>query len=227
MWVICAAVNVVLNIIRGDFLENLIGKRFGRLLVLSETTLPKGKWNVKAYVCQCDCGNVKTIRRDGLISGHSTSCGCYRVEAARKATMTHGLSKGSKNHHPLYDVWSTMIQRCHNKNSKSYSSYGGRGISVCDEWRHNFQSFYDWSLKHGYQKGMSIDRINNDKGYYPENCRWVTQYTQSRNKRNNIIVTYLGQEMILQDVSNITHIPPSTLYYRYKHGKPIVITCGS
>lgn len=208
-------------------MQSLVGQRIGRLEVVQETTVRKGRWNVSAYVCRCDCGNAKTLRRDYLISGKAKSCGCYRVEAARAATKTHGFSKGSAHHHPLYDVWSSMIQRCHNKNNNGYSNYGGRGISVCEEWRTDFQSFYDWAMLCGYKKGVSLDRIDNNKGYSPDNCRWVTQYTQSRNKRNNLMVTYLGKEMTLQDVADKTHIPRSTLYYRYTHGKPIVTACGN
>lgn len=208
-------------------MESLVGKRIGRLLVLSETTLPKGKWNVTAYTCQCDCGNIKTMRRDYLLSGRAKSCGCYRKEATRKATMTHGLSKGSHNHHPLYDVWSSMIQRCHNQNNKSYSSYGARGIKVCDDWRTDFQQFYDWSIANGYEHGLQIDRINVNDGYSPSNCRWVSTFVQARNKRSNFNVTFNGEKHCLTDVSKETGIPVGTLRYRYIHGKPLVKSCAN
>lgn len=197
------------------------------LEVIQETTVKKGRWNNAAYICKCDYGNLKVLRRDYLLSGRAKSCGCYRNLAAIKATKTHGMSKGSIHHHPLYDVWSSMIQRCYNKNNKGYSNYGGRGISVCDEWRTDFQSFYDWSMSNGYMKGLSLDHIDNDKSYSPDNCRWATQHTQSRNKRTNLRVMYLGKEMTLQDIANETHIPRSTLYYRHIHEKPLVTACAN
>lgn len=207
-------------------MSDLVGKRIGKLLVLSKTTVKKytkkGTWNISAYVCLCDCGNKKTLRRDYLISGRAKSCGCYRAEAAANATRTHGKSKGSKNHHPLYDVWSSMIQRCHNKNVKGYGLYGGRGITVCDKWLKDFENFYKWSMANGYRKGLSIDRINNNEGYSPENCRWTTSYEQSRNKRTNITIEFQGKRQCLQDVADSLGVNRSTLNYRYKHGLPLV-----
>lgn len=120
-----------------------------------------------------------------------------------------------------------MIQRCHNKNNKSYANYGGRGIEVCSEWRGNFQSFYDWALSVGYRKGLSLERVDNDKGYSPDNCKWATLYEQSRNKRTSLKVEFQGEEMTLQDVANKTGIPRNTLYYRYTHGKPLFTSCAN
>lgn len=208
-------------------MENLIGKQIGNLLVISETRTKKGRWSVLAYVCQCDCGNIKTMRRDYLLSGRAKSCGCYRMEAARKATITHGLSKGSQFHHPLYDVWSSMIQRCHNENNKGYPNYGARDIKVCDEWRTSFQIFFDWAIAKGYRRGLQIDRIDVNKGYSASNCRWVSSFEQARNKTTNVLINLEGEVITLQDLANITGVSRSTLYYRYKHNKPLIIVCAN
>lgn len=201
-----------------------IGQRIGKLTVLAKTKKKKGPWNVAASVCKCDCGIVKTFRDDYLKSGRVRSCGCARIEAARRATMKHGLSKCSANHHPLYDVWSSMIQRCHNPRNKGYQIYGARGIAVCEEWRKDFSKFYAWVMANGYEHGLQIDRINVNKGYSPENCRLVTAYVQARNKRTNIYVTYQGKRMTLQDAANAIGVKRSTVYYRYMHGKPLDVS---
>ena len=197
---------------------NLIGQRFGRLTVIN-TYRKDGR---RYCLCSCVCGTVKEIREDAIKSGVTVSCGCYGREARLKATRKHGLSKCSKNYHPLYAVWDGMIQRCTNPNHKGYHLYGGRGITVCDEWRNDFMSFYRWAIANGYKKGKQIDRIDNDGNYCPENCRWVTVAENARNKRNNVLVEFRGKTMVLQDVANITGINPSTLYYRHKKGLPLI-----
>lgn len=192
--------------------------RFGRLVVLDKIREKKRIY----FVCKCDCGNIKKIRRDSLVSGVTVSCGCFGREQRSKATKKHGLSQGSNTPHPLYRVWDSMIQRCSNQKNSSYHLYGGRGINVCDEWRHDFESFYLWSMRNGYQKGKQIDRIDNNKGYSLSNCRWVTPAQNARNKRTNIFVEFLGETMCLQDIANITNIDRGTLLYRLQKGKPLL-----
>ena len=134
---------------------------------------------------------------------------------------SHGMSKGSCDHHPLYDVWSSMIQRCHNPNNNGYSFYGKRGITVCHDWKTSFEAFYTWSLENDYQKGLQIDRIDVNKGYSPFNCRFVSTHVQARNRRSNTTVEHSGKTLCLQDISNQTNISRSTLLYRHKQSKPL------
>lgn len=159
---------------------DIINKRFGRLLVLS----CEGKYRDKDYLykCQCDCGNIKLIARRSLISSNTKSCGCIKIEKLRQ-NKKHGLRK-----HPLYKIWYAMKDRCHNKNCIAYKNYGGRGIKVCDEWKNDFKKFYDWANENGYKRNLSIDRINNNGNYEPNNCRWATSEEQGNNKRNNIFI---------------------------------------
>lgn len=135
--------------------------------------------NKKHYgIYKCGCGaNFKAVV-SRIKSGHTKSCGCFRKKSTSERRYIHGMT-----HHPLYGVWGDMKKRTSDKNNKSFENYGGRGISVCDEWKDDFTSFYNWSINNGYKKGIEIDRIDNDGNYEPSNCRWVDRIIQAQNKR--------------------------------------------
>lgn len=157
---------------------DLTGQRFGRLVALSYEA---GKWT-----CQCDCGNITQAIGGNLRSGNTTSCGCFRAEILDgRLRRTHGMS-----YTPAFAVWKGMIQRCSDPNTVGWEHYGGRGITVCDSWK-VFENFYR-DMKEP-PPGKSIDRIDNDAGYSPENCRWATRKEQNRNTRRNLQVEYSGQ----------------------------------
>jgi hypothetical protein len=154
---------------------DLIGKNFCRLTVLSRAD--NNRYGKSQWLCECKCGNLTTVIGSKLNSGHTQSCGCLQAERAVEANKTHG-NTGS----PEYNSWSSMIQRCTNKNRKAYPDYGGRGISVCETWLNSFEVFLnDMGKKPSYSH--SIDRIDNNKGYYPDNCRWSTPQQQKTNQR--------------------------------------------
>ena len=144
------------------------------------------------WECVCDCGKTTCVLTVNLTQGRTKSCGCLKNEKLIQRSTTH-----NQRHTKLYEVWKTLKQRCINPNSQAYKNYGGRGISVCDDWRDSFPSFYDWSMKNGYKEGLSIDRIDNNGNYCPENCRWVDKRTQANNTRTNHYLTYLGQTKTL------------------------------
>ena len=129
---------------------------------------------------------------------------------------THNMSRTN-----IYHTWRNMKARCDNPNLKSYQRYGGRGITVCDEWVKSFQAFYEWAITNGYQKGLTLDRIDNDKGYCPENCRWATWEQQSRNKSRNVMLTYNGKTQCMTDWAKERGISFDAIKKRYRTGKPI------
>lgn len=137
-----------------------------------------GGSKARKAIFMCECGNEISKPIYIIKSKRIKSCGCKREELLQQARTHHGLSK-----HPLMKRWDAMIGRCYRSNVKYYYNYGGRGITVCEEWKNNFKSFYDWSIANGYDDGLTIDRIDNDGNYEPSNCRWVTRTVQSRNTR--------------------------------------------
>ena len=156
-------------------LDNLTGRNFGRLTVLqrAESVNKRTLW-----VCKCECGKEIIAESYNLKTGHTQSCGCLQREATSKANTTHGQRTTR-----LYRIWNCMKTRCYRKSYHAYKHYGGRGIRVCDEWLNNFNNFYDWAMANGYDDSLAIDRIDCNKGYNPQNCRWVTMAEQNKNKR--------------------------------------------
>lgn len=162
------------------------------MLTVIDVVFPEGSKRQK-LVCKCDCGNTVLIFPYQFDASQSQiSCGCIKHRTPYNAT--HKLSKTK-----LYHVWESMRLRCYASGNKKYYYYGGRGITVCDEWRNNFIAFQEWSLSHGYQEGLTIDRIDNNQGYSPDNCRWVTRAIQQRNMRRNVVITYQGKTQVLKD----------------------------
>lgn len=162
--------------------KDLTGQRFGRLTVIRRDG--SSRQGLAAWLCRCDCGRECVVEGAMLRKGNTKSCGCLHSEAARERWTTHGQSDSRLN-----SIWQAMKQRCYNSSNKNYNRYGGRGITVCDEWLNDFKAFYIWAMANGYDENApygqcTIDRIDNDKGYNPENCRWVDMKTQNNNKSN-------------------------------------------
>ena len=191
---------------------DISGKVFNRLTVISRADKDihgRSKWH-----CLCDCGSETIVRSCNLSSGHTKSCGCFH----REATTKHGYG-----YHKLYEVWRHMVDRCYNKSSNRYYRYGSRGISVCDEWKNDVGLFVRWLEKNGYKKGISnIDRINNNKGYYPGNCRVINKELNAKNKCNSVYVVFKGVKMLLIDLADRFNIKRCTLRARIlKYGMSV------
>lgn len=194
--------------------EDLTGQRFGRLKVISFAYKKRRQthWN-----CICDCGNSCISGIGNLHNGQSSSCGCLKREKARERLLKHKHSSDK-----IYLVWKSIKKRCNNVNDKCYKNYGARGIKVCDKWQNDFMEFYNWSIQNGYKeecsnKGknkLSIDRIDNNADYCPENCRWATNIQQARNKRNNLKVEYNGEVRVLRDLCDELNVPYTLIYNR-------------
>lgn len=188
---------------------DLSGERYGRLVVV-DRALNDGKrtmWN-----CVCDCGNRVTVRAENLRSGNTKSCGC--IEKDRPNRTTHGLSKSRIN-----SVFNSMKQRCYNKNNYEYANYGGRGIKICDEWLNDRRAFYRWAVENGYDDSAeygecTIDRIDVNGDYCPENCRFVDLFVQANNTRKNKYYMYCGEKHTLAEWARIKGIKYIDLYMK-------------
>lgn len=188
---------------------NLIGHVFGKLTVIEESDKPY-KYHRK-WVCKCTCGNITHVDGASLRRGMSNSCGCNRHEITH--STTHGYSSSK-----VFKIWSSMFSRCTNKNVVNYPLYGGRGITICDSW-YKFENFLkDMGLPNDSD---SIDRIDNDKGYFSENCRWASAKIQANNKSTSLNLTYCGITMTAASWIEFSKIPAGTFYYKYRKGIPI------
>ena len=204
--------------------QDLTGKKFGRLTVIkylgSDT-----KWRESQWLCSCECGNVTVVTSRRLNKGITKSCGCLVGELASSRFTTHGLSTTR-----IYNIWKEMRDRCYNKKSSGYYLYGDRGIKICDEWlikgpngeNDGFKKFNDWAINNGYADNLTIDRIDPNKNYCPENCRWISGKTQSNNRRNNHYIRLnLGLKEFIYTISEwaeISKIPHSTIRSRLRIG---------
>lgn len=189
----------------GRHILDLTGLRFGRLVVKKFHHRDRDTW----WECICDCGRTTIVRTNHLRSGNTSSCGCYLVDSH----IVHGDANTR-----LYHIWINMKARCCNPNHPRYKDYGGRGITICSEWREDFQNFKDWALnKGGYSDHKSIDRIDNNKrecGYSPENCRFTNDVVQANNKNNNYRLTMDGRTQTLSEWAREYGIHPKTLQSR-------------
>jgi hypothetical protein len=159
-------------------LKDLQGERRGRLT--AETYLGKGKHGKHYWLCRCDCGKVKTLTTSTFNNGYTLSCGCLRVEALRvnrRDPTRQGLSISQKK---LYAIYHSMKDRCYNERNCRYKYYGGRGVTVCEDWLSGVVAFVNWALTNGYEEGLSIDRLDSSQGYHPNNCEWVSVAENSR-----------------------------------------------
>ena len=199
------------DICRWSYLD-LTGKVFGSLTVISKHSSGNGEviWN-----CKCDCGNVIQVSTGKLNFGLTTSCGCAKRNRIIERSTTHGLSNTR-----LYKIWCDMKKRCCNYSSKRYKDYGGRGIAVCNEWKNDFMSFYNWAMANGYKENLTIERKDVNGNYCPENCTWITKSEQSRNQRKTIRYTIFGIEKPLIEWCEYAEIKNSRAYQRYRNGNP-------
>lgn len=193
--------------------QDLTGRRFGKLTVIerAETTYGKTRW-----YCKCDCGKHTVTIAHKLLAGIVKSCGC-----TRRLTTTHGMT-GTR----LYVEWQNIKKRCLYSKSESYHKYGGRGISICEEWKNSFESFMDWALSNGYTDELTIERIDVNGNYCPENCKWIPMVEQSKNLRKSLFLEHNGEKKILSDWCRDLNFPYSRAVQRHRkmrdRGKEIV-----
>ena len=190
----------------------LPGMRYGKLIVVKEAPRTSPTSLKRRVLCRCDCGGVATVQVGNLVSSHTVSCGCALKEFGRNKA-THGGSRhvnGKQKLSPEFTAWRQMMGRCYRPKSGNYKDYGGRGITVCDEWKSNFANFLR-DMGRRPDPNLTLDRIDNSKGYSKENCRWATRSEQMRNTRRSVWVEVCGQRKVMVDWSKLLGIPYRTL----------------
>lgn len=187
-------------------INQLVNQRFGKLTVLRRAERNSKSGNAM-WVCKCDCENIVTVIGSHLRSGHTTSCGCNRIS---ERSMGHSKDR-------LYRTWSGMHNRCYDPTHDRYKWYGGKGISICDEWQ-DFMTFRTWALANGYNDDLTIDRIDSDGNYRPDNCQWVDMKVQANNRNNNRVLQYKSKKYTATQLAEAHGMSPHTVFNRLKLG---------
>lgn len=189
------------------------------ITVIRRANSPEDHPKSPLWECECSCGNVFYVTSNNLLNGNTHSCGCYKRNMCSErssARIKHGAASvsASDDQKRLFRIWVDMRRRCSNAERHEYAHYGGRGIHVCDEWDNSFIAFYEWALLNGYSSGLTIDRIDVNDGYCPQNCRWADDITQANNTTTNHMIEYNGETHTIAEWSRITGIKYSALIQR-------------
>lgn len=197
-----------------SLLIDLTGKTFGRLTVLGRV---ENRGKDACWRCRCECGAEIVVRGNHLRNGHTKSCGCALRDWAAQRFTVHGMSSTK-----LHRVLRSIRMRCLNPNDIGYKHYGGRGISICEEWKNDAEAFFSWALANGYREGLTIDRIDNEGDYCPDNCRFVDRFIQMNNRRNNRRHTYKGKSYTLAKLARLAGMCAETIGNRIDvHGMTV------
>lgn len=189
---------------------NIKGNQYGRLVAIEKVENDKN--NHKRWLCRCECGKDTIVLENDLVTGRTKSCGCYYADTRKTAAKTHGESRTR-----LFRIWVSMRNRCEKEYYQDYKYYGGRGITVCDEWN-DYEVFASWANENGYADDLSIDRIDVNKGYSPDNCRWADAITQANNTRRNRMISYNGETKSLAMWARQYDLPQKLVRKRLENG---------
>lgn len=192
--------------------NELVGKKFGKLAVIK--LVGSNQHNKQVWLCKCECGTQKVVVGSSLKSGNTKSCGCLQRDSVISRNFLHGSANTR-----LYKTWLGMKRRCYNQNDKDFHNYGGRGILICEDWINDFANFQKWSLNNGYSDDLTIDRIDNNQGYNPENCKWSTRKEQMRNVRYNKIIEIDGIKLPMAEMAEKYNVSYDAIKARHKKGK--------
>ena len=191
--------------------KEIAGQRFGRLVAV--TDVGKTAAGRRLWLFKCDCGKEKHLPSAEVTGKNGPrSCGCLRKEIMERQQQASRTHCGSKTR--LYSIWRSMKKRCYTPSTHEFNNYGGRGITVCEEWLNSFEAFRDWALSNGYADNLTLDRKRSDGNYEPSNCRWATWTEQERNRRNVRMVQYSNETLTLTELSERTGVPYPVLYGR-------------
>jgi len=184
------------------------GERYNRLVVIGVSDERDGQ-NIRKWLCRCDCGNLVSVSRNALIKGNNKSCGCLGREYQEKRKICFDADDKR-----LYHIWRFMKERCYDSKSKTYARYGGRGIKICDEWKTSFETFKTWAKSNGYSEKLTLDRIDFNGDYTPNNCRWADYFTQENNRSSNVRITINGETHTITEWGRIKGISGQTIWAR-------------
>lgn len=202
---------------------DITGKKFGRLtaIKLHHNKIRNNGKTRQYWLCKCDCGNEKIVLKSAL--GKTVfSCGCLQKEKA-KISCVKNFTKHSLSNTRLFKIWINMKDRCFNEKNSAYKNYGGRGINVCEEWSMDFMNFYNWAITNGYNDNLTIDRIDNNGNYKPDNCRWATRKEQGRNKRNNIKILYQNKIYCASELAELMRISHKKILNKIKNNQLLIL----
>ena len=192
---------------------DMIGKRFGRWVVIAEGEKIATRRTCR-WICKCDCGTItESIDGSKLRSGETKSCGCYKRDVTVNRNYRHGLC-----YTRIHSIWVNMKDRCYNPNNHYFHRYGGRGITVCNEWLNSLETFYDWAIANGYADTLTIDRIDVNGSYCPENCRWATDEMQANNREKHILLEINGETKNIAQWAKESGLKYRTIHARYNRG---------
>lgn len=200
---------------------DITNRIFGRLTAIRLDRKERyGNTYIHFWWCKCICGVEKAVRKQKLLNGETTSCGCYQREVATRDSTTHGLTG-----HPIWNLHKDIKNRCYNPKVDCFPDYGGRGVEMCDEWRHDFVSFYNWCIANGWQKGLQIDKDIKAKElgvdpllYSPERCQFVTPKKNSNSRRNNRLIEFNGVTKTIMEWSELVGVNRGTINSRLSRG---------
>lgn len=210
--------------------KDVTGMKIGRLTVVEQCDyISKSGKVLPGVKCECDCGNTKIVSRNAFLSGKTKSCGCLIREFNSKRKCKNNLKNvdllssefnvPKMNIEKLFNIYKSMKNRCYKKDNISYKNYGGRGITICDEWLENRNAFIKWAIENNFEPGLSIDRVDNDKGYFPDNCKFSNRHEQTINKRNTILVLFNGEYVPICDMSEKTGLSYEKIRYKVRANK--------
>lgn len=192
------------------YYRDLTGMKFGKLTALK--VVGRSKAGKLMWLCKCECGKTSVVASCSLVQGQTKSCGCGRYGNNKK----YGSVPSRKQR--LYNIWIGIKDRCLNPNNENYFRYGGRGIGICQEWLKDYMTFHDWAIENGYEQGLTIDRINVDGDYNPDNCRWANWYTQANNRRNSHYLTFKGKTLTISEWARELNVRESLIRQRILRG---------
>ena len=196
--------------------KDLIGQKFNRWTVIG-TSIKTNKHYDRYWLCQCECENktIREVSEDSLIRERSKSCGCYSKEKTAETNKKRAIRDKYPHYKRIYSIYDGMKKRCYNKKKDNYHEYGGRGITICDEWLNDFMNFYNWAINNGYQDDLTIDRIDVNGNYESGNCRWATWEEQFNNKRDTVYITLDGETKNILEWSKVSGLSRSVLWQRF------------